>query len=118
MKLTTQPGKPLLPVDIENELVRLAEELEAITEKMGTQGEYVGKAEVAYKRAKARARLRSEKKSGEDRDAEAVIESIGEFEAFRCGSAVYDAMRDRSFTLRVQIEILRTIAANVRHQSG
>lgn len=117
MNLTPQPGKPLHPVEIENELIRLGNELETLTEELGKQGESVGRWEVDYKRARAKARLRSDKKSGEDRDAEAVLASIGEYESFRAGSAIYDAMRDRSYTIRVQIEILRTIAANVRAQT-
>lgn len=120
MKLQAREGQlvPLHPVAVENELVRLAGELEEVTEKMGAQGEAVGQWEVNYKRARAKARLRSEKKSADDREAEAMLESMDEYENFRLGSAVYDAMRDRSITLRVQIEVLRTIAANVRHQAG
>lgn len=118
MNIHPQDGRALNPSQIENELLRLAQELEDITEKMGEQGEYVGKAEVAYKRVKARSRLQSTEKNDGARDAYATLQSITEFEAWRVGDSVYSAMRDRSFTIRVQIEILRTIAANTRHQTG
>lgn len=118
MNLRAQDGRALNPVQIENELLRLGQELEEITEKMGEQGEAVGRWEVAYKRAKARARLQSVEKNDGARDAYATLQSITEFEAWRVGDSVYSAMRDRSFTIRVQIEILRSLAANVRHQSG
>lgn len=118
MRITAEHGKPISPVEVENELVRLGNELERVTEEMAAQGEAVGRWEVNYKRARAKARIRSDKKSGDDRDAEAILASINEYEAWRVGDSVYSAMRDRSFTIRVQIEILRTIAANTRHQTG
>lgn len=118
MNLKPQDGHALNPVQVENELLRLGNELEEITEKMGQQGEAVGRWEVAYKRAKARARLQSTEKNDGARDAYATLQAINEFESWRVGDAVYSAMRDRSFTIRVQIEILRSVCANVRHQSG
>lgn len=118
MRLQPQHGKPLSPVEIENELIRLGNDLESLTEKMVKKGIEVGRTDVDYKRARAKARLEADGKNESEREAAATMKSIEEYDRFRNATAIYDAMRDKSFAIRLQIEILRSLAANVRHQTG
>jgi len=118
MRLRPRQGEPLSPVEIENELVRLANDLETLTDKMVKKGIEVGHKEIDYKKARATAVLKADGKNADQRDANASLACAEEFSAFREATAVYDAMRDKSYAIRYQIEVLRSLAANVRHQTG
>lgn len=120
VKVTVKSG--FLPNEVEDELLRFANEVETATSAVIEADEAATHAKIAYDLAYARAVLSATGKNVEERKASATL--MVEQEQF--DSSVADltlrTARRRLSELETKIEILRTFSANLRQmfatQSG
>jgi hypothetical protein len=103
----------LTAVDVESEIIRLSEKLEAETHALAVVAEEEARAEVAFKREFARRFLEA---SGpmEERRQKATLLAEPQLTSYRIRDAVHSSKQELLRTLRAQMDALRTIAANIR----
>jgi hypothetical protein len=110
-------GTPISQVEIEEELIRLADLLEDETEAFERLAEDGAKKEALYKSNWAKEYL-SAKGSIKEREAWADYKLSDEAYDHKIAEALIKAKREKLSSLRTSIDALRTLAANVRHQVG
>ena len=106
----------LSQAEVESELERLMARLEEQTEEHTRLAQDQAQAEVAWKRVWALCYL-GEKGPVEERKQRAQVRCGIEYEAYRLTSAELEAVKQAIYTTRTQLDVLRTISANVRAQT-
>jgi DNA repair exonuclease SbcCD ATPase subunit len=104
-------------VEIEGEIERLGALLEDATEEYAERAEAAAYAEVEFKVEHAKAYLRT-KGTVPERAAWADYRTEEHLRKHKLADALLKATRERLTTLRAQLDYLRSLNANVRHQVG
>ena len=102
---------------VEGEILRLSAMLEEATEQLAKAMEEEASAEVDYRIAEARARLKSTAKSVEDRKCAALVECEAWYTCYVKAEAKREALAETCRTLRARLDALRTLSANLRGQT-
>lgn len=110
------PSEPLAQVDIEAEIVRLSGLCEKVTHELAQRARMSAEADAAFKREYAKAYLRSEAKTAGARDAQAVLATDEQYTAKRIAEALLQSATEAGRNYRAQLDALRSINANIRHQ--
>lgn len=121
------PGQRVLTaVEVEAEIMRLSDAMEAELGEMASQAQAAAEAEHAFKVAYAKRRLeagfedgngRGGKTTVDEREDMALMATADLFKARLIAEALYDTAKERGRTRRSQIDSLRTLAANIRAQT-
>lgn len=106
-------NSPISQVEIEEELMRLAEMLESETEAFETLAMDAAKKEATYKSNWAKEYL-SAKGSIKEREAWADYKLAEQIYDHKIAEALLKSKREKLSSLRTSIDALRTLAANVR----
>ena len=114
----------LTQAQIEGEITRLSDALEAETYDYRDISLSAAEAEAAFKHRHATATLSmgteatdGRKRTASERAAYADRVSGDEFRLFRIAEARRGASRESMLSLRTRIDALRTLAANIRYQT-
>lgn len=110
------PSRVLSQLDVENEMLRLSETLEKETHAHADLAEEAAQAEADFKRAWARAYLRAEG-TQKTREALADEQTGDELQLHLTKKGLERAKREALYSLRAQLDVLRSISANVRVQT-
>lgn len=106
---------PISQVEVEEEIVRLLNLLETETENFEVLAEDAARKEALYKSQWAKAYLTS---SGSIKEREAhadwAMTDIATFS--KIADALVRSKREKLSSLKTQVDALRTLSANVRHQ--
>lgn len=107
--------RQLTPVDVEERIVRLSDELDEQVALYADLAEARAEAEAEYKHRQARAMIdQPNKQTVSMREAIAHLRASDQFRAFRVAEAREKATQAKMTAIRSQLDALRTIAANVR----
>lgn len=106
---------PISQIEIEQELIRLMDELEKETEQFESLAIDMAKKEASYKSNWAREYL-SAKGSIKEREAWADYKLDQESFDFKCAEALVKAKREKLLSVRASMDAIRTLNANVRTQ--
>jgi hypothetical protein len=106
---------PLAQVQIEAEIVRLGETLEAITDDYAECAVAAASADATFKATYAARFLVADGPIGQ-REQQAASECETEYRDFKIADARLRATGERGRNIRAQLDSLRTLAANVRPQ--
>jgi hypothetical protein len=106
-------NSPISQVEIEQELMRLAEMLESETEAFETLAMDAAKKDATYKSNWAKEYL-SAKGSIKEREAWADYKLAEQIYDHKIAEALLKSKREKLSSLRTSIDALRTLAANVR----
>ncbi len=106
-------NSPISQVEIEQELMRLADMLESETEAFETLAMDAAKKEATYKSNWAKEYL-SAKGSIKEREAWADYKLAEQIYDHKIAEALLKSKREKLSSLRTSIDALRTLAANVR----
>ena len=104
---------PISQVEIEEELMRLADLLESETEAFESLALDASKKEASYKSNWAKEYL-SAKGSIKERESWADYKLAEQIYDYKIAEALLKAKREKLSSLRTSIDALRTLAANVR----
>jgi hypothetical protein len=107
---------PLSQAEVEAEILRLMGELETKTEGLAELATNAAETSVNFKVAKAEAFLEAEG-TMDVRNARSITATKDDALLAEHSLAIYAAAKEGLNTLRVQIDALRTISANVRGQT-
>ena len=114
--MDTVRNRPITPVEVESELLRLTSEIEYETEAFEVLAKDHAQKEAAYKKQWFKEYLA----------AEGAVKQKESWAGYKTSELYYDAMvaealvkakREKLHSLRTACDSLRTIAANVRSQS-
>jgi len=110
-----QRSRPISQVDVEEEIIRLLNLLEAETEAFEALAEDAAKKEAKYKAEWAKAYLSA---TGSIKEREAWSDYQMEDKAldYKIAEGLVKAKREKLTSLRTSIDALRTLNANVRSQ--
>lgn len=108
----------LAPVEVENEIWRISALCEKVTTEIAQRARAAAEADVAYKLANAKAMLRSDGKTVGDRESEAIQVCEDEYRARRITEALLLAAQEAGRNYRAQLDAMRSINTNLRHQVG
>jgi hypothetical protein len=112
--------RPRSPLEVEEELNRLAEALEAATEQYRNDALAAAEAEADYKLAYSRCLVglanSGRKITAGEREARAIVSAGPEFRLWKIKEASRTATGEALRTYRTRIEALRTEAASRRFQ--
>ena len=107
---------PISPVDIEDNMVRLVEELEEHTEAFEVLAVDLAKKESRYKAAWAKGYLAANG-SIKERESWADYKLSDEHYEVKIADALLRAKKEKLNSIRTALDSLRTLAANVRAQT-
>jgi|TARA_Y100000296_G_C4969370_1_gene155069 hypothetical protein len=108
---------PISQVDIEQQLMRLIEELESETEAFEQLAVDAAKQEARYKASWAKEYL-SAKGSIKERESWADYKKADEQYDYKIAEALLKSKREKLMSLRTAIDAMRTLNANIRVQVG
>lgn len=114
MNMSARRG-PISQVDVEEEIIRLLDMLEAETEVFEQLSEDAAKKEATYKADWAKAYL-SNTGSIKEREAWADYQMADTAMNYKIAEALVKSKREKLSSLRTSIDALRTLNANVRMQ--
>lgn len=106
----------LTPVAIENEGRRLCLLLEHATTELAERSRAAAMADAEYRKAHAMALLEAEAPTVSEREAKATIASSDEYLERKIAEARQLSCQEACRNYRAQLDWLRSVAANVRHQ--
>lgn len=109
-------NKPISQIEIEEEIMRLMDLLEEETEAFERLAEDAAKKEALYKASWAKEYLAA-KGSIKEREAWADYKLTSESYDWKISDALVKAKREKLTSLRTSLDALRTLSANVRHQT-
>lgn len=121
--MTKNGIRPILnPVEIENSIIRICDEMEAVTELYSELSQQAAETEAQYKYVHAKAHVEmaaimSNKMTVTERQSRADLISESEFRVYRINEARRQAAREALLSLRARLDALRTLSANLRHQT-
>ena len=106
---------------IEDHILSIAEELEEQTYEYARLSEIAAEAEADYKRAASSKYVQlvtlPTKISVVEKQARVDTATEGEFRTWKIAEARRQACREALLSLRARLDALRTLSANVRHQT-
>ena len=107
---------PMAQHDIEREINALRVRLDRLIDEFGAAAGEAAQAEADYKRTYAEARIAQVGRDGTaaEKDANAVLDSIDEFEAWKLAEANFRTVRTACEHVQHQCELLRSLNANIR----
>ena len=108
-------SSPITPIEIEDNMVRLVEELEDHTEAFEVLAVDQSKKEARYKSAWAQAYLAANG-SIKERESWADYKLSDEYYEVKIADALLKAKKEKLNSIRTALDSLRTLAANVRAQ--
>jgi hypothetical protein len=107
--------------EIEELILRIADEMETETERYSDLATVAADAEADYKLRAARALISManapQKMTAADRQARAEVIAADELRTWKLSEARRQATKEALLTLRARLDALRSLAANVRHQT-
>jgi hypothetical protein len=108
-------SEPLTQDHVESEIQRLIRAMEAETERLPALARAASESEVAYRRERAKAYLKTE---GPQHLREAVADdaSAGLLLERRIAESAFDVAKERLRTIRSALDAIRSINANIRGQ--
>ena len=110
----------LLPVDIDRQILAIANALEGETERYAQVAELAATCEADYKVKAARVWVTTaaagKGMTAGERQARADIAAGDELRAWKIAEARRAATKEALLSMRARLDALRTLAANVRHQ--
>lgn len=121
--MATNGVRPLLnPIEIENSIIRICDEMEVATELYSQLSEEAAASEAKYKYVHAKAHVEmaavmSTKMTVTERQSRADLIADTEFRVYRLNEARRFAAREALLSLRARLDALRTLSANLRHQT-
>lgn len=122
----TDDGEVVSQGEVERSILRLSDRLETMTSELITYAEAAKRAEVNWKRTAAATRIPRRVSGGHGPGGRATEQEIEDhvmvkhadlYEAYKIAEGVYESHRDAMFSVRAQMDALRTIAANIRSQT-
>jgi hypothetical protein len=117
----SQRTEPIGRAEVEQEIVRLCDELERMTEDFASFARRAAVSEADWKRREAGhivdGVVSGNKASEYVRRSEAMKAHGAEYELYKLDAATRDVTEERLRSVRAQLSALQTIAANVRSQS-
>lgn len=118
---------PLTAAHVESEIMRLSQNMDEVTEELRNHAQAMAVAEHGYKLAYARAMMTARATlDGDGPKGRVTVDQAECFAIDQCEAellehlktqVVYEVDRSLLQTLRSQVDALRTIAANIRHQT-
>ncbi len=105
---------PVSQVEIESEIRRLSDLCERATHEVRKRGEAAAKARTDFKVEFAKARLRSEGKTVDQRDDEATVATGGLMMEKEFTEALFESAREAGRNFRAQLDAMRSINSNLR----
>ena len=108
-------SSPITPIEIENNMVRLVEELEDHTEAFEVLAVDQSKKEARYKSSWAKEYLAANG-SIKERESWADYKLSDEYYEVKIADALLKAKKEKLNSIRTALDSLRTLAANVRAQ--
>lgn len=111
----TNPPEPITQVRVEREITRLSRRLEEFTDEIAERATASAQADVAYRREHAKAFLTAEGPM-DVRKATADLAVTVLYGERRAAEALLLSAQEACRNLRAQLDALRSINANVRHQ--
>ncbi len=109
-------NKPISQYEIEENIVRLVEELEEETENFAITARDHAKKEALHKTKWAQAYLKAEG-SVKERESWSEYRNSDSLFDVKIAEALMKSKREKLHSLRTSIDALRTLAANVRAQT-
>lgn len=103
-------------VDVESEILRLSAKLEHATDDLAALLQTEAGAEVAHKRAMAKAMLEATGSTVSEREAQSILKCVDQLLDRRISEALASAQKELCHSLRAQLSALQTLAANIRAQ--
>lgn len=113
--MSFEPGRVISQVEIEQETVRLLNNIEKATEEFGDLAEDQAKKEARYKASWAKEYLSGEG-TVKDRESRADYRLADPLFELKIADALLKAKREQLSTIRTSLDSLRTLAANLRNQ--
>lgn len=108
----------LAPVEVEREIWRISGLCEKVTTEIAQRARAAAEADVAYKLANAKAFLRAQGKTVGEREAEALQATENEYRDRRITEAILLGAQEAGRNYRAQLDAMRSINTNLRHQVG
>ncbi len=109
-------SSPISPIEVEDNIVRLVEELEEHTETFEVLIVDLSKKEARYKSAWAKEYLAANG-SIKERESWADYKLSDEYYEVKIADALSRAKKEKLNSIRTSLDSLRTLAANVRAQT-
>lgn len=106
---------PISPVHVEQEIQRLSARLEAFTDEIAERAQAAAEADANYKRDHAKAFLAADGPV-DARKATADVDCAELYKERRVSEALLLSAQEACRNIRAQLDALRSINANVRHQ--
>ena len=107
--------------EIESDILQIADEMETETERYEVLASEAAVAEADYKLRLSRAVVKladsQARMTAQERQARAEIAAGEELRIWKLAEAKRQATKEALLTLRARLDALRSLAANVRHQS-
>lgn len=107
--------------DIERSIMAVADELEEETERYDRVANLAADREASYKHAAAKAFVAladsGVKMTAGERQARADLAVVDEYRTWKITEAARASSREALLSLRARLDALRTLSANVRHQT-
>lgn len=110
------PGSLLTQAQVENEILRLSQRLENLTDELAGRARAAAEAEANHKGRHATVYLATEGSIAE-RNARADVECHDLYTARLITAAQYETTKQACRSTETQLDSLRTIAANIRAQT-
>lgn len=112
---------PLTQADVERRIMALSDTMESETHTYRQQAREAAEAEADYKLAHHRQIIAiaatGTKQTAAVREARAALAVADDYRLAKIKAAQLDATKQLLSTLRAQLDAVRTLAANVRHQT-
>lgn len=108
----------ITPVEVEDAIQRIEGDLEAATDSFAQAEQHSAECDAAYKKRYLTLYLASDAKTNVEKDRIAEFGAIDQWTAKRLADAQVKILTERMRSLRDRLDAFRTLAANVRHQSG
>lgn len=109
---------PITPHEVESEIMRLNALLDRASVEMKNRGNARTDAKLKMDHGLARAVIDAQGRSIEERKAKAHVACEALIDAYEVAEQAYKNARDAAHNIRAQLDALRSINANVRHQAG
>lgn len=115
-------NKPITPVDIEYQILDICDAIETETEQYAQLSELAANAEAKYKFVYAKSLVdmaahHPSKMTVQEKQARADLISNDEFRVFKIAEARRISSKEALLSLRARLDALRTLSANIRHQT-
>lgn len=115
-------NKPISPVDIEYQILDICDAIEAETEQYAQLSELSANAEAKYKLTFAKALVdmaahHPSKMTVQEKQARADLISNDDLRIFKIAEARRASSKEGLLSLRARLDALRTLSANLRHQT-